>query len=217
MASVQRLGQILQGRHLITSRMAYCYSAVSNIKHNASYSTKKVVTKIEPVTEENKMQVSTTEKVTRNIKSAGYLGVIIAGVGITGAILYTLFSELFSSNSPYGVFSRARVCCMEHPKVVDLLGAPLKAYGEETRRGRRRHINHMYYIKNGIKYMRIQFYIEGTRRRGTAYVDVKESSSGNYEYVYMCVVVNNIGTIIIEDNRNSVATQENPESKLDFM
>lgn len=89
--------------------------------------------------------------VKENVKSAGYLGVIIAGIGVTGVILYTLFSELFSSNSPYGVFSDARVRCMEHPKIVDLLGAPLKAYGEETRRGRRRHIRYNY-IKNGFRF-----------------------------------------------------------------
>lgn len=34
----------------------------------------------------------------------------------------------------------------------------------------------MYYIKKGIKYMRIQFYVEGTRRRGTVFAEVKEVS-----------------------------------------
>ena len=30
--------------------------------------------------------------------------------------------------------------CIAHPKVQDLLGEPIKAFGEETRRGRRRHV-----------------------------------------------------------------------------
>jgi len=74
------------------------------------------------------------------LKSAGYLGIILGGISVTAFILYALFSELFSSKSPYGVYSEARVRCIEHPKVMDILGAPVKAYGEETRRGRRRHI-----------------------------------------------------------------------------
>lgn len=34
----------------------------------------------------------------------------------------------------------------------------------------------MYYIKDGIKYMKLKFYLEGTRRRGTAFVEVKKVS-----------------------------------------
>ncbi|XP_067206997.1 mitochondrial import inner membrane translocase subunit Tim21-like isoform X3 [Linepithema humile] len=104
------------------------------------------------------------------------------------------------NKSPYAVYSQARLRCIEHPKVMDILGAPVKAYGDETRRGRRRHISHMYYIKQGIKYMKIQFYVEGTRRRGTVYAEVKENKSGNYEYTYLYVTVNHVGTIVIEDN-----------------
>lgn len=88
--------------------------------------------------------------VKENLKSAGYLGVIIGGVGITALIFYTLFSELFSSKSPYGVYSEARLRCIEHSKVQDILGTPVKAYGDETRRGRRRHIRYIkviYFLK----------------------------------------------------------------------
>lgn len=77
------------------------------------------------------------------MKSAGYLGVIIGGLGITALIFYALFSELFSSKSPYAVYSEARLRCIEHPKVMDILGAPVKAYGDETRRGRRKHIRYI--------------------------------------------------------------------------
>ena len=30
--------------------------------------------------------------------------------------------------------------CIAHPKVQDMLGEPIKAFGEENRRGRRRHV-----------------------------------------------------------------------------
>lgn len=81
--------------------------------------------------------------VKENLKSAGQLGIIISGIGITAFVLYTLFSELFSSESPDAIYSKARVRCMEHPKLIDLLGAPIKAYGDETNRRRRRRIRYV--------------------------------------------------------------------------
>lgn len=211
MMSMRALNHVLQRRrHLIMSNTLYCHSIV-NMKHNAWYSTKKSITNVDSDETDNKVQIGTAEVVKENLKSAGYLGVIVGGIGITGLIFYTLFSELFSSKSPYGVYSKARVRCIEHPKVMDILGAPVKAYGDETRRGRRRHISHMYYIKENIKYMRIKFYVEGTRRRGTVYAEVKENKSGDYEYTYLYVSVNHVGTIVIEDNKSNVKIHQDEE------
>jgi uncharacterized membrane protein (DUF373 family) len=40
------------------------------------------------------------EKVKENVKTTSYLGVIVIGVGVTAIMFYSIFSELFSSNSP---------------------------------------------------------------------------------------------------------------------
>lgn len=92
------------------------------------------------------MSIPSSFSVKENLKSAGYLGVIIGGIGITALILYTLFSELFSSKSPYSVYNDARLRCIEHPKVMDILGAPVKAFGEVTQRGYRRRITYVQII-----------------------------------------------------------------------
>ncbi|XP_071559792.1 mitochondrial import inner membrane translocase subunit Tim21 [Temnothorax nylanderi] len=212
------LSHILQRRHLIThmSSVSYGLSIVPSIKHSACYSTKKSVTKADANETNNQVQIGTAEVVKENLKSVGYLGVIVGGVGVTALILYALFSELFSSKSPYAIYSEARVRCMEHPKVMDILGAPVKAYGDETRRGRRKHISHMYYIKQGVKYMRLRFYVQGTRRQGTVYAEVKENASGNYEYSYLYVTVNHVGTIVIEDNQDTSKSLQDHESTMDF-
>lgn len=39
-----------------------------------------------------------------NVKTASYGMVIVAGVGVTGIILYTIFQELFSGDSPNSLF-----------------------------------------------------------------------------------------------------------------
>lgn len=61
------------------------------------------------------------------------------GLGVTGILVYTILSELFSTNSPNSVYSKALDRCLKDDRVKISLGEPLKGYGEETRRGRRRH------------------------------------------------------------------------------
>ena len=63
---------------------------------------------------------------------------------------------------------------MKDPRVLDALGEPIKAYGEETRRGRRGHVKHTLYIQDGVEHMRMQFYIQGSRKRGTVHLEVQE-------------------------------------------
>ena len=40
-------------------------------------------------------------------KDAGYMGFILAGVGFAGVLLWAVFSEFFSSNSPQKLFAKA--------------------------------------------------------------------------------------------------------------
>ncbi|XP_070163287.1 mitochondrial import inner membrane translocase subunit Tim21 isoform X1 [Polyergus mexicanus] len=200
------LSRIFQKRYLIIPSTSHCLNVIP--KYDVWYSTKKSVTNIEPSETDTKVQVGTAKIVKENLKSAGQLGIIISGIGITAFVLYTLFSELFSSESPDAIYSKARVRCMEHPKLIDLLGAPIKSYGDETNRRRRRRISHMYFIKDDIKYMRLKFYLEGTRRRGTAFVEVKKNESDKYEYSYLYVMVNHFGIIAIEPEQDVADMQQ---------
>jgi import inner membrane translocase subunit TIM21 len=76
-------------------------------------------------------------------KTASYLGVILAGVGVTAVIFYQVFRELFSSKSPNSVYTTSLKKCCKDPRVIDSLGEPIKGFGEETRRGRRRHVRYV--------------------------------------------------------------------------
>ncbi|XP_033187736.2 mitochondrial import inner membrane translocase subunit Tim21 [Bombus vancouverensis nearcticus] len=179
------------------------FSINSNFQQNALYCTKKSIAKTDYVEHENKIQVGFADVVKENTKSIGYLGVIIGGIGITAFMFYMIFDELFSNKSPNSVYSKALDRCIKHPKVTDALGEPIKAYGEESRRGRRSHISHIVFEKDGVRHMRMKFYIQGIRRRATVNLEVQEDESGNYMYRYLYVLVDDIlQTIIkIEDNR----------------
>lgn len=142
------------------------------------------------------------EKVKEAGKDVYYTGFIIAGVGALGIMVYYIGSELFSGGSANGVYTKAFKLCKNNTQVIDNFGEPLKGFGETTRRGRRRHVSHLEYEKNGVKHMRMKFYIEGPIRRGTVNLEVYQNE-GKYQYRYLFVELddNPYRTIVIEDNR----------------
>lgn len=114
------------------------------------------------------------------------MSVIIAGVGVTALMFYAIFRELFSGKSPNSVYAKAVERCLQDPKILDALGEPVKAYGEESRRGRRGHVRHSLHTQNGVNHMRMQFYIQGIRKRGTVHLEVREvSPKFNFHFVQL--------------------------------
>ncbi|XP_077410121.1 mitochondrial import inner membrane translocase subunit Tim21 [Vanacampus margaritifer] len=147
---------------------------------------------------------------TRKVKEAGrdftYLIIVLIGLGVTGGLLYVVFQELFSSSSPNKVYGKAFNKVKLDPEVIGAFGEPIKCYGETTRRGRRQQISHREYLKNGLKHMRLKFYIEGSEPglKGTVHSESKENpETGQYEFRYIFVDIDTYPkrTIIVEDNR----------------
>ncbi|XP_070784060.1 mitochondrial import inner membrane translocase subunit Tim21 isoform X1 [Enoplosus armatus] len=146
----------------------------------------------------------------QKVKEAGrdftYLIVVLIGLGVTGGLLYVVFQELFSSSSPNKVYGKAFNKVKLHPEVIGAFGEPIKCYGETTRRGRRQQVSHMEYLKDGLKHMRLTFYIEGSEPglKGTVHSESKENpETGKYEFRYIFVDIDTYPrrTIIVEDNR----------------
>lgn len=161
---------LLRYRQLLLDSRPYLVSA---IKYKSTQSS--------AITNQTKTELDTNvkplgQKVKETTKTVSYLGIIVFGVGVTAALFYAVFSELFSGNSPNNIYTKAMKYCLEDPRVEDKLGYPIKGYGEETRRGRRRHVNHLFYEKNGVKHLRMKFYLEGTRNKATVHLDMVEVS-----------------------------------------
>lgn len=116
------------------------------------------------------------ERIKENTKTASYMGVIVLGVGVTGALFYTILKELWSSNSPNNIYSAALDRCVNDTRIQDQLGAPIKGFGEESRRGRRQRVAHTNFERNGIPHMRMQFYIQGIRNKATVHLEMKQVS-----------------------------------------
>ncbi|XP_029002101.1 mitochondrial import inner membrane translocase subunit Tim21-like [Betta splendens] len=146
----------------------------------------------------------------QKVKDAGrdftYLIVVLIGLGVTGGLLYVVFQELFSSSSPNKVYGKAFNIVKSHPEVIGAFGEPIKCYGETTRRGRRQQVSHLEYLKDGLKHMRLKFYIEGSEPglKGTVHSESKEDpETGKYVFRYIFVDIDTYPrrTIIVEDNR----------------
>lgn len=60
---------------------------------------------------------------------------------------------------------------MKDTRVQDVLGNPIKGYGEESRRRRRQHVAHSIHERNGKRCIRMQFYIQGTRNKATVQLE----------------------------------------------
>lgn len=159
-------------------------------------------------TEENKeVSTSVVENIKETTKTISYTGIIIVVFCIAMTIVYAILSELFSSKSPHRIYSRAYKYISEDPKVRNLIGDQIKGFGEETRRGRRQHVSHIEYSKNGRNYLRMKFYIKGNRGYGTVHLEMVENDDGKYEYRYLFVVIDSDPsvykkTLILEDNRS---------------
>ncbi|XP_069691981.1 mitochondrial import inner membrane translocase subunit Tim21 isoform X2 [Periplaneta americana] len=151
----------------------------------------------------NSHPVHPNKSVKETTKTVSYMGVIIAGVGLTAILLYQVFRELFSSKSPNSIYTTSLKKCCNDTRVIDSLGEPIKGFGEETRRGRRRHVSHLFYERDGVNFLRMKYYIQGSRKRGTVHLEMRENDVGDFDYRYLFVQLDDYprNTIIIEDNR----------------
>ena len=107
---------------------------------------------------------------------------------------------------------------MNHEKVQDLLGEPIKLTSPDwVRVGRGAHIKkeveHTYYIdKSGKKGLRIQIGLIGVKRQAVAELDARENDNGKLQTRWIIVTTTDIKilrsgqfsnrkSVIVEDNR----------------
>ncbi|KAK4474573.1 hypothetical protein MN116_001714 [Schistosoma mekongi] len=137
---------------------------------------------------ENLPSTSVTKKVKRAAKDVGYFAIVLAGIALTGSILYTIIQELFSKKSASGVYDDAFKICIADNRVLDVFGSSIKAHGNPNSRGRRRNIVHdSWYDDKGRLHMAMKFYIKGNLASGIVHLEVVENESKEFGYRYLIV------------------------------
>ncbi|KAL9974620.1 hypothetical protein ACROYT_G011678 [Oculina patagonica] len=153
--------------------------------------------------EQPQTQLTVGAKVAQAGKDVSYFGIILVGFAVTGALIWFVVSELFFGFSANRVYASALKKVKASAEVVEAIGEPIMGHGETTSRGRRRHVSYQEYLVDGENYMRVKFYLSGSKRKGTVHVDVKQGSRGNFEYRFIFVELTGSPreTIVVLDNR----------------
>ncbi|CAC5409145.1 TIM21 [Mytilus coruscus] len=121
----------------------------------------------------------------------------------SSVVFYTVGKELFSSQSPAGVYSKALKKCQNNIEVLDTLGEPITGHGTSGSRRRKQHVSSQEFMENGVKHMRVVFKIEGPYRKGTVHVEVFQDDSKKYQFKHVICELQGYPsrTIVIENNR----------------
>jgi len=146
--------------------------------------------------------VKITERIKQTSKDVTYITVILVGIGISCFVFFAVFKELFSSKSPSSVFTSALKKCKQDPRIMEALGDSIKGHGEMTARRRARHVSWVEYDNNGKTYMRIKFYLKGSKGSGTVECETsKDSPKSHFRYLFVQMDAYPHQVIVVEDNR----------------
>lgn len=153
--------------------------------------------------EKPQTELTVGAKVAQAGKDVSYFGIILVGFAVTGVLIWFVVSELFFGFSANRVYASALKKVKASAEVLEAVGEPIMGHGETTSRGRRRHVSYQEYLVDGENYMRVKFYLKGSKRKGTVHVDVKQGSRGNFDYRFIFVELTGFPseTIVVLDNR----------------
>lgn len=145
-----------------------------------------------------------TNVVVEAAKTGGYSMVILAGVGLAAVFGYAVVSELVFSSGPTSVMNESFKLVKQNERVCEILGAPLKAYGEKV--GRRGTVlTHQEYKVGDETFLRVKFYVEGENGRGTALAEMRKGSFFGHDFRFLVVEAQGLNLrpqqIIVVDNR----------------
>ncbi|KAK6014232.1 TIM21 protein [Ostertagia ostertagi] len=79
-----------------------------------------------------------------------------------------------------------KACFEKTAGVHDLFGPTIAGFGEETSRGRRRHVAHHKYEKDGRQRIRVLFHVKGERDEGIAQAEM-EQRDGEWQWRFLYV------------------------------
>lgn len=135
---------------------------------------------------EKSKPTSFTEKVTEKASNTLLYAAVASGLGILGVFIYLLVGEFFAEGSPQKVYSSALALIRKDESCQELFGPTIAGFGEETSRGRRRHVAHHKYEKNGKQRIRVLFHLKGERDEGIAQAEM-EQQDGKWQWRFLYV------------------------------
>ncbi|KAK2001825.1 TIM21-domain-containing protein [Colletotrichum falcatum] len=140
-------------------------------------------------------QLSIGEKAARATQQSFNFGLILAGLALTGGVVYVLWSDVLSPDSKVAHYNRVVDRIKSDSKCIEMLGDPKKisAHGEETNNKWRRArpiASTINTDSRGHEHLLMHFHVEGPLNKGVVYLHmIKTPSSGEFEYKYLYIDV----------------------------
>jgi len=138
-------------------------------------------------------QLSLGEKAARTTQQTFNLGLVLLGLGLTGAVATVLYLEVFSTDSKTAVFNRTADRVRKDARCLELLAGEglhtkreINAYGEPSwsRWARNRTIaSRVEKDRAGVEHLHMHFYVEGPKAKGTVHLHMTRGpGEKDFEY-----------------------------------
>ncbi|OCH96669.1 hypothetical protein OBBRIDRAFT_830072 [Obba rivulosa] len=121
-------------------------------------------------------ELNTTGKFTRATARTTNLAVILLGAGLSTVLMYALFSELYSKNSPTVLYGEACERIKASPQVSKYLQPPYIFHNNPPMSVRPKHRNHhvssqLVLDSSGKEHMLLHFYVQGSPPGSSSHAD----------------------------------------------
>ncbi|PHH65276.1 hypothetical protein CDD81_2688 [Ophiocordyceps australis] len=161
-------------------------------------------------------ELSIVEKAARTTQQGFNFAFILVGLGLTGAVFYFLWTDVFSPDSKISHFNQAVNRIKKDPKCIDLLGDSKKiiAHGDNTLNKWRRARPVASSEKTdslGNDHLIMHFHVDGPLRNGIAQLHmVRSRGKSDYEYKYLFVDIKGHERIYLERADSKVTSNKEP-------
>ncbi|WPG98791.1 mitochondrial import inner membrane translocase subunit tim21 [Acrodontium crateriforme] len=138
-------------------------------------------------------QLSLGEKAARTTQQTFNVGLVLVGLGLTGAVATVLWLEVFSTDSKTAIFNKSADLVRKDSKCLELLAGEgfhnkreISAFGEPSwsRWARNRTIaSRLEKDRAGTEHLHMHFYVEGPTAKGTVQVHMtRRPGEKDFEY-----------------------------------
>ncbi|CAF4373027.1 unnamed protein product [Rotaria socialis] len=188
----------------------------TSAQENKTSKSKQHNTLVESKTADTHGEVATfTEKAQQAAKDTGYSLVVVAGVAALGGLCYLVLHELYSRETPNGIYKEASKMCLANTDVQDALGTPIMVHTTPKIGSTRiNNVRAQMFDKKGHRSMTLAFYLTGKERSGVVAVTVQKNISNKFVYDYIIVQLDRPwrGRNIIQVHKNLDPAKTTPQA-----
>ncbi|CAF4579793.1 unnamed protein product [Rotaria socialis] len=121
-------------------------------------------------------------------KDTVYSLVVVAGVAALSGLCYVIMHELYSRETPNGIYKEASRICLENSDVQEALGLPIIVHTTPQIGSMRiNNVRARTFDEKGHQSMTVSFYLTGKERSGVVAIKVQKNISNKFVYDYILV------------------------------